>query len=353
MSERPLIDWWLAEQAAAALAGTGPATRGIAERELRKMGRRSVELVCEYTGLRPGGEMPTAELVGRREWIQLNLESMRFVTEPLERRLAGALPFPGPLGGAARALAGMAVGVELGLATGYLGQRVLGQYDVALVGPPRPPRLLFVAPNLIEARRRIGAKREPFLQWIALHEATHAVQFAAVPWLRDHLAGMVRELVAEAEIQMQAGALARMRGMLTPPDPRRVIAAVRSGDLVSLVAGERQLELIRSIQAAMTVVEGYSEHVMDAVGNELGPGYGEMRRRLEERRADRGMADAIVARLLGLDMKMRQYATGKSFADEVVARAGMGALNEVWTAPAALPRQTELERPDTWLARAA
>ena len=98
------------------------------------------------------------------------------------RRVAATRP--GRSAPACAAAAGAAAGVELGIVSGYLAQRVLGQYDVALIGPSRPPRLLFVAPNLAEAQRRIGADREPFLRWIALHEATHVVQFGAVPWLR-------------------------------------------------------------------------------------------------------------------------------------------------------------------------
>ena len=35
------------------------------------------------------------------------------------------------------------------------------------------------------------------MTWVTLHEVTHAVQFAGVPWLHGHLAGLVRELLAE------------------------------------------------------------------------------------------------------------------------------------------------------------
>ena len=76
-------------------------------------------------------------------------------------------------------LARAATGAEVGLTLGYLAQKVVGQYDVALIGPTREPRLLFVAPNLSAAQQRLDVDRELFLSWIALHETTHAVQFAA------------------------------------------------------------------------------------------------------------------------------------------------------------------------------
>ena len=93
--------------------------------------------------------------------------------------------------------AGAAAGVELGLVSAFMAQRVLGQYDVALIGPSRPARLLFVAPNLAEAQRRLGAEREPFLRWVALHEATHVVlagQFGL--FLNPLLAGTGAVLIA-------------------------------------------------------------------------------------------------------------------------------------------------------------
>ena len=95
----------------------------------------------------------------------------------------------------------------------------------------------------------------------------------------------------------------------------------------------------------MTVVEGYAEHVMDAVGDELDPGYAELRRRLDRDRERRGPLDSLVSKLLGLEMKMAQYKRGKAFADEVVALAGIRALNTVWDEPEALPTMEELDTP--------
>ena len=58
-------------------------------------------------------------------------------------------------------------------------------------------------------------------------------------------------------------------------------------------------------------------------------------------------------RLLGLDLKLQQYERGKAFSDAVVAQGGIEALNLVWSAPAALPDERELRRPELWLRRVA
>jgi coenzyme F420 biosynthesis associated uncharacterized protein len=354
MSDEPqVIDWGLAERLARTLAGNGTGKRSVREADLRRAARGSVGVVRDYTGLEPKGRTPSAEVVDRREWIGANIESLRAMSSEVERSLAASLDLPGPLGSGLRAAAGAAAGVELGLVSAFLAQRVLGQYDVALIGPARPARLMFVAPNLAEAQRRLGAQRDPFLRWVALHEATHVVQFAAVPWLRDHIGGHAEEILSGAFSSVSSSELARAARKLLNPDPRRLVAALRRGEWRSPFVGRRRARLLRNLQATMTIVEGYSEHVMDAVIADLDEPFAELRDRMERGREQRGLIEALLSRLLGLDMKMRQYRLGKAFCDEVAERRGIETLNHVWSEPAALPRPSELEQPGRWIARVA
>ena len=75
---------------------------------------------------------------------------------------------------------------------------MLGQYEFPVLDPDAPARLLFVAPNLGQAARQLEAEPDKLLRWVALHETTHALQFGGVPWLRPHLAELVRELLGGA-----------------------------------------------------------------------------------------------------------------------------------------------------------
>jgi uncharacterized protein (DUF2342 family) len=72
---------------------------------------------------------------------------------------------------------------------------------------------------------------------------------------------------------------------------------------------------------------------------------------MERRRRSRSAPERILQRLLGLDMKMRQYELGKSFCDAVVERRGIDTLNRVWSAPEAIPTMAELNDPDAWARR--
>ncbi len=353
MSEQPqVIDWGLAERIARTLAGNGSGKRSVRQTDLRRASRGSVGMVRDYTGLQPKGRLPAAEVVDRREWIGANIDSLRSMSGGIEQNLA-SLDLPGPLGSGLRGAVGVAAAVELGLISAYLAQRVLGQYDVALIGPSRPARLLFVAPNLADAQKRLGAQREPFLRWVALHEATHVVQFGSVPWLRDHIGSSTEEILSGAFNSVSVSELARSARRLLNPDPRRLVRALRAGDWQSPFIGRRRAQLLRNLQATMTVVEGYSEHVMDALVADLDEPFADLRERFDRGRDQRGWLEALLSRLLGMEMKLRQYRLGKQFCDEVAERRGIETLNRVWAEPATLPRPSELEHPGRWLARVA
>ena len=342
-----VVDWSLAERLAGALAGDGPAWDGT-EDELRAESERSAQLVRKYTGLKPRGRIPPAELIDRAEWARVNLSSFRDMSAGVEATLADRMQEGGKSGGVSRALAGAATGAELGLAIGYLAQRVIGQYDVSLLGPAREPRLLFVGPNLDKAVGDLDVHAAAFGRWVCAHELTHVHQFGGVPWLRPHMSGLLREYLESVEVRIERG---NAGGMPSIPDPAKIVEAFREGGLAALVQSEEQQVLMDRIQAAMAVIEGYSEHVMDVIGERAIPGHERLRAAMDERRRNRSAPARIVERLLGFDVKLRQYELGKRFADAVVGQAGIDGLNRVWGDPSALPTLPELDDAGAWLAR--
>jgi putative hydrolase len=182
-----VIDWSLAGQVARGIANLQPAGDPTPYAAVGGLAAESERLVSAYTGLTPLTPLPAPEAVGRPEWIDANLRSLGGVLDPVADRIAGRL---GPFGGAAGAL----LGLEAGAISGFLGGRVLGQYEFTVLDPAAPARLLFVAPNLGHAATALDAEPDQLLRWVALHETTHALQFGGVPWLREHLAALVREL---------------------------------------------------------------------------------------------------------------------------------------------------------------
>lgn len=343
-----MIDWrvaeWLAGIVAEGPRPTGPAP-GARRLDLRPLAQRSEHHVVAYTGLRPARALPPAEAVDRRQWIGANAAGLRELLEPVVAKVGAGM---GPMRPALRLGAGLALTAEVGVVLGYLSQRVLGQYELVLLEPERPSRLLFVTPNLEAAVRNLGVEREEFLTWVALHETTHAVQFAGVPWLHEHLGALVRELMDSLEVSVDAARALRLPGRA---DLRRAARSLREGGIVALVAAPEQRAALDRVQAVMAVIEGYAEHVMDAVGAELLPTLPRLRTALDRRRRSASVTARLLNRLLGLDIKLRQYEVGKRFCDAVAREGGLVALNRVWSEPDALPSLAELDDPAAWRRR--
>jgi coenzyme F420 biosynthesis associated uncharacterized protein len=341
-----MIDWILAERIAGYVAGSGDGRLPTAD--LDALAVESKRRVTAYTGLEPAQPLPKPEGIGRREWVSTNLGAMRLLLDPVLKRADSRL---GPLRPAFQIGVGLVLSTEVGLVVGYLAQRVLGQYELVLLDEAveeRPPRLLFVLPNLGQALQAFGAEEREFMTWVALHEVTHAVQFAGVPWLHGHLAGLVKELLQTAEVRLDNPRRVRLP---TGDELRRVASALRGGDLVSLVTTADERETLDRVQAVMAVIEGHAEHVMDVVAPELLPSLPKLREALDRRRRSQSGLARLVARLLGLELKLRQYEQGKRFCDAVVQEAGRVALQKVFSSPDALPTLRELDEPKAWIAR--
>ena len=341
-----MVDWGLARQIAALAAGRG--SEGTAPFDVAALSAEMEPAVATYTRLALGSPTPPAEVVTRTEWAGVNLDTLSHILDPVAARLDERLGFAGPLAGALRAGAAATLAAEAGLVMGYLSSRVLGQYDVSLLGAETEPRLLFVGSNLEGAVRDLEVDADSFGRWICAHELTHVFQFQGVPWLREHMSGLLRRYVETLEVRIESGSAG---GLPSLPDPSRLVEKFREGGLAALVQSPEQRALMDEIQAAMSAVERYSEHVMDAIAADVIPGHEQLREAMDRRRRSRSAPQRIIERLLGFDVKLRQYELGKKFADAVVELGGIEALNRVWSSAEALPSTDELQHPSSWLRR--
>ena len=334
-----MIDWNLAGTVARGVANLQPAGDPAPFEQLAGPAEEAERLVSAYTKLVPAQPVPVAEPIDRAGWIDANLKGLAGVLEPAAQRIAGNA---GPLG----TLAGGVVAIEAGAVSGFLAGRVLGQYEFPVLEPDQPARLLFVAPNLAHAAKGLDAPDEQLLRWVALHEMTHALQFGGVPWLRPHLKAMLGELLGALEFNP--------RSLFRAPDVtdlKKLVDRVREDGLATIMIGDERRGALDQVQAFMAVLEGYAEHVMDAVGADVLDDLPGLRSALGKRRHDRSGLLKLLDKVLGMDLKLRQYEQGKAFCDGAVARAGIGGLNRVWIGPEAMPTVAELSDPAGWLRR--
>ncbi len=342
-----MIDWTVARRVGGLALGEEPEPQ-LLPGDLIALAEDAERRVVAYTGLQPAKPLPPPEAVGRRAWLDANLVSMQRMLDPVTENLGGRFDsLPGPV----RSIAGAALGAQVGGLGGVLGRRVLGQYDLALLDGDVVPRLLFVEPNLREAADELAVDPAALVAWVCFHEITHAVQFGGVPWLRPHLAGLLQELLSDLDPNLDLRELLKLP---SAEDVKAFVGAVRSGELFRLVGGEGKGATLDRVQATMALVEGHAEHVMDVVGADALADLPALRAALDRRREDRAARDGIFAwleRLLGLELKVRQYTLGKAFCDEVAERGGVAALNVAFASPELAPSLAELEDPAAWLAR--
>jgi coenzyme F420 biosynthesis associated uncharacterized protein len=344
------IDWSAAQRIGELIAGSPP-YGGVRAQAVEPLAYDFARRVSDYSGLLLPAKLPPLEAVDRAGWIAANLQSMRPILGGLTEHVGGdsGLLSIGPL----RSATGFLLGAQVGALTGVLSQRVLGQYDLALLDASAPPRLLLLAPNLAQAARNLGVDRDELVLWVTIHEITHAVQFSGAPWLRDHLGGMLKELIDGLQVTVAGPSSLgeRLPKLPNPGELRGLLERARRGELLRLTLGEDRWQLLERVQATMSLIEGHAEHTMDAVGAEVLPSLPRLRAAMNRRRGSRGLPWKVLERLLGLELKLRQYEVGRRFCDAVVAAEGPTALARAWSGPEALPTTAELEDPAQWLAR--
>jgi coenzyme F420 biosynthesis associated uncharacterized protein len=362
-----LVDWQLAARVGRRVAGGSelPA-RAAWSRQFTELSTAADRAVAEFTGL--GGDLPppVAEPLDRGQWVEANLATLRRILRPLAEKVAErkAWKASGPMPTAMRTSTRAIAGAQAGTLLGYVGQRVLGQYDLPMPGPdqaaspngetPLPVRahgegtVWYVVPNIVATERRHRFRPADFRLWIALHETTHRRQFRGVPWLPGHIQGLLDEYLGSVEVDDEAlrRLTQRLQGLA-----RRVIAGEKI-DLLDLLVTPEQRVIVDRIQSTMTVLEGHGEFVMDQLGDRLVPNHQHMHDTLRARRNAPGAAERLIQQLLGFRQKLDQYAMGEKFVRRVYERGGMDAVNRVFAEPAALPTLDEVRDPDRWLARA-
>jgi coenzyme F420 biosynthesis associated uncharacterized protein len=365
-----MIDWQAAVNTGIRWARPGPqvslseARRTVAE--LRELAQQVAEPVQEVTGMISAEEVGRVAVVDRPGWIRANVDGFRVILEPLVEQLrarqngdsssgrSSSFGGSGGSGGGVFASVGSRfTGIQAGLILAYLSGRVLGQYELFL--PPSEDgtslgRLTLVAPNIVMVERELGVDPHDFRKWVCLHEETHRLQFTAVPWLRDYVQGQMTQFLLASELDPGA-ILGRLRSVADA-----AAGAVRGGDggsLIDAVVTPEQRVIMDRLTAVMTLVEGHGDFVMDAVGPKVVPSVEQIRERFSARRGSTGRVEQTLRRLLGIDLKMKQYAEGSEFVKTVVEEVGMATFNKVWTSQETLPTRAEISNPAEWIARVA
>lgn len=346
-----LIDWEAVRQIARRRLGEDALPISAAQREAADAFYRDTLLriepaVAEEIGAQLPRALEVPAVIDRLEWVDLNLATFQQLFRRVEEILSEAQSGPDTTGRALSRIVNRSVGnQQLGFLMAFLARKVLGQYDVSLLaaGPATRGRLNFVEQNIVASAAMLRVPLDEFRTFIALHEATHAFEFEAYPWLRDHFATLVSESVEQFATD-SGGLLGRLRDAVASGPGAK-------GHWLERMMSPAQLGSFRRTQALMSLLEGYSNHVMHAAGERLLPGFAQLHERFERRNERRGAVERAIMRITGLDLKMEQYLAGERFVTAVIAARDRAFLNRVWESADRLPSLDEIADPAGWVAR--
>jgi len=316
--------------------------------------------ITAFAGLAPPGDLANVRVVRLAEWVTENIESLRAYLEPSAERVGRTIaevsastlppdlaPEVAAMGGMLRQLSPLLLGAQVGTVLGFLGQRVLGQYDVAV---PRPDgaAMLFVASNVARFERDWSLDPAEFRTFVALHEVAHRFEFA-----RSWTAPRFRELLEDfvSTLTIDADALGQKISAMDASDPSSMQELLESDEgLFGAVLDDEQRIKLGRLQAFMAAAEGWADHVSRGVARSLLPTAGRIEEAMLRYREDEA-GDPVFERLLGIEMKREQYERGRAFCDSVVELTDEATLARMWDDAEALPSLPEIDEPRLWLAR--
>ncbi|MGH2705408.1 MAG: zinc-dependent metalloprotease [Actinomycetota bacterium] len=353
MSQSRPVNWEIARQIAHAVAGAGgPGPRPLPDEQpaFEDSSRLAEFRLSQATGLESRSPVVEVVVLDRTGWADANLAGLRPLIDRLATRLqsqmqADAVPAI-PMNAFLDALGPFLLGVQVGFLIGYLSRRVLGQFDLPFP-IDRPGRILYVFPNIAELAGELDVEMRQFRLWLALHEVAHHLEFTGVAWTRDHFRGLVERYVDAAELD-PSEIMDRLRSLGDPDRLNRLLE--RPDELLPMLMTPAQREIVKEIQAFMSVLEGYADWAMDEVGRNLLPELPKLREGMTRRRAERSSSERLLEMLLGLDLKLVQYRSGERFVRAVAGAAQLGAL---WERAENLPTLDEVAEPTRWLSRVA
>jgi coenzyme F420 biosynthesis associated uncharacterized protein len=351
-ARRGLIDWRAAERIAAGRVRNAPGTLEPEElRAVEPVYASAMRDIVPALGSALGAELPgiveRCSVVSREDWVHTNVATFARLMGRIEADLLNEMVPPGAgFMRASMAIVNRAATThQFGYLLGFLGQRVLGQYDLAILSAEAEPgSLLFLDENIRVVATGLDVPVNPFRTWIALHETTHAFEFEAHPWLRPYLA---------EKIERQLAALSRGASFLSRDALSRIGTALRGGGehWMEGLMDEEQRAQFREIQAVMSLLEGFGDYVMTEVGRDLIFDVETISARFHARREQRTGAERAMMRVTGLDIKMEQYKQGEAFVAAIAEERGPEALRTLWHGPETLPRPDEIAQPSLWLNR--
>jgi putative hydrolase len=331
-------------------------------REIAEAGRLADIWLDPVTTLPAAGGEPQAW--SRTGWLEGTLAAWRQLVDPVAGRVTAAMGGaleqglsgenlppelagvmqglgPNPFAGVMQQVGGVVFGAQVGQALGALASEVLGTTEI---GIPLGRSALLPA-NIAAFAEGLEVPLDEVRLYLALREAAHQRLFAHVPWLKAHLFDAVDAYARGIEVDPSV--IERAVGSFDPSDPASVQEALGSG-LFELEPTDAQKAALGRLEAALALVEGWVDLVVDAAASKSLPHALQLRETVRRRRATGGPAEQTFATLVGLQLRPRRLREAATLWESVTEARGIDGRDALWAHPDLLPGPADLDDPSSW-----
>lgn len=374
------VNWELAGSIALQLAAEGDRAPTPEERERAASAANVAEHWLDATPLPAAPDAGQLVVASRQEWVNVALQAMRPLVEPVAAAATRALAevageelsseevraqleslglpamLPGMFGGdladLLRPMGATLTGVQAGQVIGTLARQLLGQYELAIPTAPRASAY-HLAVNVAEAFAGWELDPTEVATVLALHEGATRRLYHAVPWLEAHVHGLVARFAAGTRLdraELEALTSDVMFGV-DPEDPDQLREALERASRLRLTPTPDQRRILERLQGVVCLVGAWSRREVERAAGDRIPRRGAIEEVLRRRRATTGDGEALLAGLLGLDLKPADESAGDRFVAAVERELGPEGLRRALAHPENLPDTEELGDPARWLER--
>jgi len=378
-----------------AVTGGDPTINGLQAEEVRKAFRNAELWLDVATDFAPASGDPKAW--SRAEWVEATLPTWNKLVAPVavamsealvkvmgaeamddEAAAAPALEFPefsgidlgdlveqpgfGGLGGDAlnrlglgglkpsdmlKRLGATAYGMQIGQAAGTLSREVFGTTDLGFPLVVEVNRALLPS-NIVEYAKDLGVPADELTTYLAVREAATARLFAAAPWVRAHLEGLIEQYASQTEIDLRQ-LEDQMHGVDVGSSDQ--LGAAMGGGVFSPPASPEQQATLLRLETALALIEGWVEEVTTAATIAHLPNTMALREMMRRRRGAGGPAEQAFASLVGLELRPRRSRDAAKLISHVYTAGGVEGRDAIFSHPDLLPTAGDLDDPAGYLAR--
>lgn len=340
------VNWRLGAEIAKQLAGeASPVDPWLAE-EYQDLARLAQLQIEAMTPLSPD-PASNMEPLDRRGWILANLEAYGYLVAGLDPADSlDGVSSSDPMGMFVKPLVPALLGMQMGSFVGFLGHRVLGNFDAAYpTEQPAPLRVIVPNVEAFAVDHHLDA-REVRL-WSAIREVAHQSIYA-IDWIRPDVLRRAADYVAGIGLDL-SNLLERFQSVTDPTEIQSMMEDPLG--LSGIFSDEHQRPALGDLHAIVATMAGYAEFLLDGMGRKLLPSLEAIRAAHRIARDEPATGEQLLDRLVGVEIGAGVFDDAAAFVRQVADRWGDDAAHRLLEGPDMVPSMDEISDPVAWAAR--